>query len=226
MSVSRSQFRDISEIVGHLETVPELRAVVGDEAATALAATRDEASLRTFFKRFVYADMATVAAQLTALRARLQTQPTTALSAVDALVLRLHDEYAADIGCFCPYLLNFLTLAPGEAMFLGANEPHAYLSGDCVECMACSDNVVRAGLTPKFIDRDTLHRMLTYKCVHSGGRGCCVGFGCRDGTDTVGWWRTRHAGLGRLRSLQATRSTTYRACTRHPCPSSKSKPWT
>ncbi|CAJ0750428.1 1406_t:CDS:2, partial [Entrophospora sp. SA101] len=30
-------------------------------------------------------------------------------------------------------------------IFLGANEPHAYLSG---ECMAASDNVVRAGLTP------------------------------------------------------------------------------
>ncbi|TYZ64418.1 hypothetical protein PybrP1_012654 [[Pythium] brassicae (nom. inval.)] len=126
-------------------------------------AVQDEASLRAFFRSFVYADMATVAAQLAALRARLETQPAAALSPVDALVLRLHDEYAADIGCFCPYILNYLSLAPGEAMFLGANEPHAYLSGDCVECMACSDNVVRAGLTPKFIDRETLHQMLTYK---------------------------------------------------------------
>ena len=29
--------------------------------------------------------------------------------------------------------------------------------------MACSDNVVRAGLTQKFKDRDTLCDMLTYK---------------------------------------------------------------
>lgn len=29
--------------------------------------------------------------------------------------------------------------------------------------MACSDNVVRAGLTPKFKDVDTLVSMLTYK---------------------------------------------------------------
>jgi len=47
-------------------------------------------------------------------------------------------------------------------MFLSANEPHAYLSGECIECMACSDNVVRAGLTPKFKDVDTLCSMLTY----------------------------------------------------------------
>ncbi|XP_076781717.1 mannose-6-phosphate isomerase isoform X3 [Arvicanthis niloticus] len=33
---------------------------------------------------------------------------------------------------------------------------------DCVECMACSDNTVRAGLTPKFIDVQTLCEMLDY----------------------------------------------------------------
>ena len=36
------------------------------------------------------------------------------------------------------------------------------LSTDCVECMACSDNVVRAGLTPKFKDKKTLCSMLDY----------------------------------------------------------------
>lgn len=33
---------------------------------------------------------------------------------------------------------------------------------DCVECMACSDNVVRAGLTPKYIDVKTLCSMLNF----------------------------------------------------------------
>jgi mannose-6-phosphate isomerase len=36
-----------------------------------------------------------------------------------------------------------------QAIYLAANEPHAYLSGQIMECMATSDNVVRAGLTPK-----------------------------------------------------------------------------
>ena len=34
-------------------------------------------------------------------------------------------------------------------MYLDADVPHAYLYGECMECMANSDNVVRAGLTPK-----------------------------------------------------------------------------
>lgn len=34
---------------------------------------------------------------------------------------------------------------------------------DIVECMACSDNVVRAGLTVKFRDKETLCQMLSYE---------------------------------------------------------------
>uniref|UniRef100_A0A8D2DEU3 Mannose-6-phosphate isomerase n=1 Tax=Sciurus vulgaris TaxID=55149 RepID=A0A8D2DEU3_SCIVU len=78
------------------------------------------------------------------------------------LLLQLHQQYPGDIGCFAIYFLNLLTLQPGEAMFLEANVPHAYIKGDCVECMACSDNTVRAGLTPKFIDVPTLCEMLSY----------------------------------------------------------------
>jgi mannose-6-phosphate isomerase len=47
-------------------------------------------------------------------------------------------------------------------MFLKADDVHAYISGDVAECMASSDNVVRAGLTPKFKDVSTLTEMLTY----------------------------------------------------------------
>lgn len=62
-----------------------------------------------------------------------------------------------------PLFLNHFVLRPGQATFLGPNEPHAYLAGDCVECMACSDNTIRAGLTPKFKDVQTLCASLTYQ---------------------------------------------------------------
>ncbi|MGM3173225.1 mannose-6-phosphate isomerase [Dickeya lacustris] len=60
--------------------------------------------------------------------------------------------YPDDGGLFSPLLLNVVTLAPGEAMFLRAETPHAYLHGIALEVMANSDNVLRAGLTPKHID--------------------------------------------------------------------------
>ncbi|KAF7974322.1 hypothetical protein HWV62_12364 [Athelia sp. TMB] len=59
-------------------------------------------------------------------------------------------------------MLNYIKLAPGEAMFLSAGEPHAYVSGDMMECMANSDNVIRAGLTPKLRDIPNLVSGLTY----------------------------------------------------------------
>ena len=56
----------------------------------------------------------------------------------------------------------------GVQVYLSANEPHAYLAGELVEVMASSDNVIRAGLTPKFKDCEVLCNTLTYK----PGVGC------------------------------------------------------
>lgn len=50
-------------------------------------------------------------------------------SSIGDLLLRLHSQYPGDIGCFSIYFLNLMVLDPGQAMFLGANEPHAYLYG-------------------------------------------------------------------------------------------------
>ncbi len=70
-----------------------------------------------------------------------------------------------DVGVLSVFFLNLVTLAPGQAMYLPANEPHAYVSGELVEAMATSDNVVRAGLTPKLRDTEVLCSSLTYSQV-------------------------------------------------------------
>ncbi|CAH6063815.1 MAG: mannose-6-phosphate isomerase [Citrobacter koseri] len=64
----------------------------------------------------------------------------------------ISEFYPDDSGLFSPLLLNVVKLNPGEAMFLFAETPHAYLQGVALEVMANSDNVLRAGLTPKYID--------------------------------------------------------------------------
>ena len=78
------------------------------------------------------------------------------------LVIRLDSQFPRDIGLFVQFFLNYVKLKVGEAMFLKADDIHAYLSGEIIECMASSDNVVRAGFTPKFKDVPTLTSMLTY----------------------------------------------------------------
>ena len=78
-------------------------------------------------------------------------------------MIDLHKEYPTDIGVFSPILLNLICLEPGQAMFLPAGEPHAYLDGVGIELMANSDNVLRGGLTPKHIDMPELLNVLNFE---------------------------------------------------------------
>ncbi|MFM2480528.1 mannose-6-phosphate isomerase, class I [Celerinatantimonas sp. YJH-8] len=78
------------------------------------------------------------------------------------LILDLANHYPDDAGLLAPLLLNVVELAPGEAMFLYACTPHAYIKGTGLEIMANSDNVLRAGLTPKHIDIDELLKNTTF----------------------------------------------------------------
>jgi mannose-6-phosphate isomerase len=61
-------------------------------------------------------------------------------------------DFPGDIGVVLTLLLNYVRLAPGEAIYLAAGNVHSYLRGMGVEIMANSDNVLRCGLTPKHID--------------------------------------------------------------------------
>ena len=80
----------------------------------------------------------------------------------DGIVVLLADAYPGDPGVVISLLLNSVTLRPGEAMFVPAGGVHAYLRGMGVEIMASSDNVLRAGLTPKHVDVDELLRTVDY----------------------------------------------------------------
>ena len=75
------------------------------------------------------------------------------------LVRRLGALHPGDVGIVVTLLLQPLTVPePGQAVYAPAGRLHAYLGGLGVEVMANSDNVVRAGLTTKQIDRAELRR--------------------------------------------------------------------
>src|SRR5699024_1882183 len=57
-------------------------------------------------------------------------------------------------GVVAAVLLNPVPLQPGEAMYIPPGTLHAYLHGTGLEVMATSDNVLRAGLTPKKVDAE------------------------------------------------------------------------
>ncbi|KAJ4291269.1 hypothetical protein N0V88_006271 [Collariella sp. IMI 366227] len=91
---------------------------------------------------------------------------------IQALLPRLQDQYGpVDPGSLVALLcMNFMTLSPGDALYIPADGIHAYLSGDIVECMARSNNVLNAGFCPR-AERNSIDlfaETLTFK-AHSKG---------------------------------------------------------
>ncbi|KIJ46465.1 hypothetical protein M422DRAFT_778466 [Sphaerobolus stellatus SS14] len=80
------------------------------------------------------------------------------------LVQQVNSQYPGDVGVFiAPFLMNLAILKKGEAIYIPADDAHAYLDGDIIECMAISDNVVNAAFVPpEDRDPDTFIDMLTY----------------------------------------------------------------
>lgn len=81
----------------------------------------------------------------------------------DKVTADLLKTYPTDLTVISTLAFNLLELKKGDAFIMNPHEPHAYISGEIVEVMALSDNVVRLGLTPKFKDSETLMKMLTFK---------------------------------------------------------------
>lgn len=139
-------FREHAEIISFFKA---LNIEILNDIVDAFEKNQNEQGLSTFFETllsFNDPQKETCVSKLIAFVSARQTDP------LYGLILTLSDQYPGDIGLFSPLILNTLTLKPGEAMFLDACTPHAYIKGTGLEIMANSDNVLRAGLTPKYMD--------------------------------------------------------------------------
>ncbi|KAK7031474.1 mannose-6-phosphate isomerase, partial [Favolaschia claudopus] len=168
-------FLPLPTIATYIRSTPELLALIPVAIASEFltingsstpTGPKEKLALKNLFAAVMTAEETVVKSQLDILVARYKAHGARtegeSQDIVD-LVLRLDSQFPGDIGIFCAYLLNYVHLKPGEAIFLGAGEPHAYISGDIMECMANSDNVIRAGLTPKLRDIPNLVSGLTYE---------------------------------------------------------------
>ncbi|VAH71449.1 unnamed protein product [Triticum turgidum subsp. durum] len=179
MAVAVTEFRalfgfaGIQELKDVIRTVPEVAGLIGHEDADKLMTIKEyhggndiKSSLQSAFAKLMTASKEAVSEAVNKLKGRLNDESKIrTLTEKEELVLSLERQYPEDVGVLAALLFNYVKLSPGEAIYIGANEPHAYLSGECIECMATSDNVVRAGLTPKYRDVQTLCSMLTYKQI-------------------------------------------------------------
>ncbi|WP_328888738.1 mannose-6-phosphate isomerase, class I [Streptomyces sp. NBC_00316] len=128
-----------------------------------LGAHPEEAALREVLTAILTADPAEMAETVTAAATAAER-----LGGAHAPYARIAHHFPGDPGVIAAMLLNYVQLQPGEALFLGAGVPHAYLGGLGVEIMANSDNVLRCGLTPKHIDVPELLSIVRFEATDPG----------------------------------------------------------
>jgi mannose-6-phosphate isomerase len=156
-------FRRLEEVSFLLKKHPEFAACLSQDAKLAMFLAKkpneQKEALKQMFSSFMKCDPSVSGKQLKLLLARvLAEQSSSGLQQqhrrphpheapawerkCTRAVLRLAQQFPGDPGAMAPLFLNYLLIAPGESFFMAANEPHAYVAGEIIECMACSDNVV------------------------------------------------------------------------------------
>ena len=132
-------FLPLPAISAHLAGVPELADIVPPSLASSLSSLSADPSssdakqvLQEVFGKFMTLPTATVSGIISRILARFDSgdvKETERGQGFVDLVRMLNEQYPEDVGVLCVYLLNVVELKKGEAAFLGANMPHAYISG-------------------------------------------------------------------------------------------------
>ena len=132
-------FLPLPQIATYLTSTPEFAALIPPSISTkflSAASSTDptspeaKAALKDLFSALMTAEEATIKARLADLVSRYDAGGASEQEAgVKDLVLRLNSQFPGDVGVFCAFVLNYVKMQPGEAIFLAAGEPHAYVSG-------------------------------------------------------------------------------------------------
>jgi len=145
-------FRPLAEISNFLDTVPSLRALIGEDEAKKYQETvkgketaSDETTMKTnkealqsAFTKLMNSSPEDVASKSKELIKQAKEEgekfaggggPSNTGKELADLMVRLDGQFPEDLGLFVTFFLNYIKLEVGEAMFLKADDIHAYLSG-------------------------------------------------------------------------------------------------
>jgi len=172
--VAMCGFRPLGIIVENLSLYPEIARIVSAESVDGIKAaygktmglvdfdTTTQLALKALFSSFMANFDTSGTKPLSDCIERLKAKNKDDMTELDVLILDFSRQFPGDCGVFSPLFLAVHKLSPGSSLFVPANTPHAYITGEIIECMARSDNVIRCGLTPKFKDVGVLCDSLSY----------------------------------------------------------------
>ncbi|KAG6510767.1 hypothetical protein ZIOFF_028803 [Zingiber officinale] len=140
-------FVNIEELKDILIGVAEITELVSNDATSKIICMRElnvyvnvKAIVQSVFTKLMSANKDGILALVSKQKNRLEAEnKIRRLSEREQLALLMEKQYHADVGVLAAFFLNYVKLNPGEALYIGPNEPHAYISGECIKCMAASD---------------------------------------------------------------------------------------
>lgn len=153
--------KNLENIISCLNEYPEIKSLLSvDVSLSKLSSDERESSkiIKEIYSQIMRVPEEKLSECIKNLVSKIRQKNTVTESEKQFLVQ--FENYGIDIGLISILLFNLVNLNKGEAIFTPAGIPHAYIKGNIIECMANSDNVVRAGLTPKFKDINTLIEMI------------------------------------------------------------------
>jgi mannose-6-phosphate isomerase len=159
-------FADVDEIINNLIEYAEILTLAGisiEEITEAKSALQKEMIIRKVYSEMMIASShpTKIEEVITSVKNKISKKEN--ISKQDELFVEQFNLYGCDIGLLSFYFFNYLELKENQAIYTGSGIPHAYIKGNIIECMANSDNVVRAGLTNKFKDVETLINIIDYR---------------------------------------------------------------
>ena len=145
-------FRPLAEISHFLSCVPSLRKLIGESAAKEFQESikghetsdakqdleKNKKALQNAFSALMKCEKSDVVGAAKGLVASAEREgesfagnggPSNGGKELADLIVRLNSQFEGDVGLFVLFFLNYVKLEVGEAMFLKADDIHAYLSG-------------------------------------------------------------------------------------------------
>lgn len=128
--VALCDFRPHAEIFKLLKSHDELVELLGADNIE-LVKSNGADGLKTCYSKLMKSDDVSIRKCIDALEKKFKDDD----SKLARTFIEIQKDFPHDVGSLSLFFLNLIELKAGESIFLGAKVIHAYLSGDCIECM-------------------------------------------------------------------------------------------
>ena len=156
-------FRPYEEIAEFIKSVSELHKIVTPQVADAFYQNPSSDLLKKVVEKALLCPNHELKEYAASISRKIDSSALDVDKNTRSALRTISSHFPGDVGIFFPFFLNVVCGEPGTAIYIPTGVLHSYLNGDLYETMTVSDNVIRAGMTPKFIDIPSICHAVDFK---------------------------------------------------------------